>query len=97
MSEIKVGITRSLSQEEKAQLALFSMKAQMLWDNWQSLLKMGLKLGGNFINHGDGIVSGLGCGICGETGSIAALERGVGSGLRSQCGWRKWVDLWEFT
>lgn len=36
-------------------------------------------------------------GYGGKTGSIAALERGAGSGLPSQCGWRKWVDLWTLT
>jgi hypothetical protein len=63
MADTVVQLTKEMPIEVVQQIGLFQLKFQELWSNWESLKSQGIMLGGNFSNHGDGKVSGPGCGI----------------------------------
>lgn len=63
MSEEIIPLTTGMSEKELEQLNLFRIRFRELWDNWESLKKQGIALGGNFTNLGGGKVDGPGCGI----------------------------------
>lgn len=63
MSEDIIHLNNSFSTKEIEQFNLFDIKCVELSKNWDSLIKSGLRLGGNFTNHEDGTISGPGCGV----------------------------------
>lgn len=63
MADALIPLTSAMPAEALEQIGLFRLRFRELWSNWESLKKQGLKLGGGFSNHGDGKVSGPGCGI----------------------------------
>ncbi len=63
MADTLISLTTEISKEALEQVELFRIRFRELWSNWESLKKQGLSLGGSFSNHGNGKVSGPGCGV----------------------------------
>ena len=63
MSDVLIPLTMEMPAEVLEQIELFRLKFKELWSNWESLKRQGIILGGSFMNHGDGGVSGSGCGV----------------------------------
>lgn len=63
MADTLISLTTDISQESLEQVELFRIRFRELWSNWESLKKQGLSLGGTYSNHGNGKVSGSGCGV----------------------------------
>lgn len=63
MSEILISLSKPLTKEHLDQIQCFRERFAELWDNWESLKKLGIKLGGSFQNKGNGKITGPSCGI----------------------------------
>lgn len=63
MADTLISLTTEMPDDALEQIELFRLKFRELWSNWGSLKGQGLALGGSFSNHGDGKVSGPGCGV----------------------------------
>lgn len=63
MSETLIPLSKPLTEEAMNQIQSFRERFLELWDNWESLKKLGIKLGGSFQNKGNGQVDGPSCGV----------------------------------
>ncbi|UYG06854.1 hypothetical protein [Halomonas sp. M4R1S46] len=63
MADTLIPLTTEMHDETLEQMELFRLKFRELWKNWESLKNQGVVLGGGFTKHGDGKVSGQGCGV----------------------------------
>jgi len=61
--DIKIEIDGPVSDSMRGQLTLFEDRFQELWNNWESLKKLGFKIGGAFQNREGGKIGGGGCGV----------------------------------
>lgn len=52
MNELILNFDKSISKDDYQRIELFRYRFRILWENWESLKRSGIQLGGSFQNHG---------------------------------------------
>lgn len=63
MNELMLNLEKPINTDEYQRIELFRYRFRVLWQNWESLKKMGIKLGGSFTNHSLQRFTGNSCNI----------------------------------